>query len=170
MRSTCRALIVGSIAAVAAGGLAIAETAPSLPPNFKLPHGQHDVRTATAGTYTMDVQHTAVIARVSHLGFSMSAFRFGRVSATLQWDPVHIEKSKLSAAVDPASIATPVAGFAQQLMGADYLNTAKNPTAAFVSTAWWSRPAAPANHDRPSAGQARAIAAGTVVLKQFAGS
>jgi polyisoprenoid-binding protein YceI len=64
----------------------------------------------------------------------MSTFRFGKVTATLQWDPAHIERSKLSATVDPGSIATPVPGFAQQLTGADYLNTAKYPTATFVST------------------------------------
>jgi polyisoprenoid-binding protein YceI len=127
------------VAALVVAGLAGAETTPSLPPGFVLPHGQHDVRKATAGTYTLDPMHTAVIARVSHLGFSMSAFRFGKVSATLQWDPVHIEKSKLSATVDPTSIATPVAGFAQQLLGADYLNTAKNPTATFVSTAFHAK-------------------------------
>jgi polyisoprenoid-binding protein YceI len=117
-------------------GLAVAENAPSLPPNFVLPHGQHDVRKAIAGAYTLDVAHTAVIARVSHLGFSMSAFRFGKAQATLQWDPAHIGESKLSAAVDPGSIATPVPGFAQQLIGADYLNAAKYPTATFVSTAF----------------------------------
>ncbi len=87
----------------------------------------------------MDVQHTAVIARVSHLGFSMSAFRFGNAQATLQWDPAHIEKSMLNATVDPSSIATPVPGFAPQLIGADYLNTAKFPTATFVSTAFHAK-------------------------------
>src|ERR1700753_2808558 len=99
------AFVLSTAAAVLAAGFAAAETTPTLPPNFVLPHGQHDVRKATAGTYTMDVMHTAVIAQVSHLGFSMSAFRFGKSSATLQWDPAHIEASKLSATVDPASIA-----------------------------------------------------------------
>src|SRR6185437_4910323 len=103
-----RLFVASTIALFAVAGLAGAEAAPSLPPGFVLPHGQHDVRKATAGTYTSDVQHTAVIARVSHLGFSMSAFRFGKSSATLQWDPAHIEKSKLNATVDPASIETPV--------------------------------------------------------------
>jgi polyisoprenoid-binding protein YceI len=133
MRSS---LIVSAVAMCAAIGVAIADTKSPLPPGFVLPHGQHDVRKATAGTYTSDVQHTAVIARVSHLGFSMSAFRFGKASATLQWNPAHIEKSTLNATVDPASIDTPVPGFAKQLLGADYLNTAKYPTATFVSTAF----------------------------------
>lgn len=106
------------------------------PPPMVLPHGQHDVRKATAGTYTLDPNHTAVIARVSHLGFSMSAFRFGAVEAKLEWDPAHIDKSKLTATIETNSITTTVAGFAQELQGADYLNVAKNPTARFVSTAF----------------------------------
>ncbi|HVU20820.1 MAG TPA: YceI family protein [Rhizomicrobium sp.] len=132
-------LLLSSAALLIVAGMAAAETAPTLPPGFVLPHGQHDVRKATAGTYTSDVQHAAVIARVSHLGFSMSVFRFGKSAATLQWDPAHIEKSTLSASVDPASIDTPVPGFAKQLLGAEYLNTAKYPTATFVSTAFHAK-------------------------------
>ena len=99
-----RLFVASTVALFAVAGLAGAEAAPPLPPGFVLPHGQHDVRKATAGTYTLDPMHTGVIARVPHLGFSMSAFRFGKVAATLQWDPAHIEKSKLTASVDPASI------------------------------------------------------------------
>jgi polyisoprenoid-binding protein YceI len=127
--------LLGLAAVLVLGNRAAAETTPPM----VLPHGQHDVRKATAGTYALDPLHTAVIARVSHLGFSMSAFRFGKVEATLSWDPVHIEKSKLSARVDPASIATPVPDFAKQLLGADYLDTAKHPAATFVSTAFRPR-------------------------------
>src|ERR1700744_3408228 len=137
MRSTV--FVSGAVAILAVASIAAAETTPTLPPNFVLPHGQHDVRKATAGTYTSDVMHTSIIARVSHLGFSMSAFRFGKSSATLQWDPAHIDASKLNATVDPASIATPVQGFAEQLVGKDYLNTAKYPAATFVSTAFHAK-------------------------------
>ncbi|HWA92803.1 MAG TPA: YceI family protein [Rhizomicrobium sp.] len=126
-----RAVSIFTVALVLVGPALAADAPP-----MKLPHGQHDVRTATAGTYTLDPNHTAVIARVSHLGFSMSAFRFGKAQATLEWDPAHIEKSKLSATVDPGSIATPVPDFAQELTGADYLNVAKFPAASFVSTAF----------------------------------
>lgn len=129
----------GAVAVFALAGLATAESTPSLPPGFVLPHGQHDVRKATAGTYTLDPLHTGVIARVSHLGFSKSVFRFGKVAATLQWDPAHMEKAMLAASVETASIATPVAGFAQQLLGAEYLNTAKYPAATFASTAFHAK-------------------------------
>jgi polyisoprenoid-binding protein YceI len=105
-------------------------------PPMVIPHGQKDVRLATAGTYSLDPNHVAVIARVSHMGFSMSAFRFGKVAATLQWDPAAIAKSKLDATVETGSIETNVAGFAEELQGADYLNVAKYPVATFASSAF----------------------------------
>jgi polyisoprenoid-binding protein YceI len=78
----------------------------------------------------------SVEARVSHIGFSTSIFRFGKVSATLQWDPKTVAKSTLTATVETNSIMTNVAGFAEELQGDDYLKAAKNPQATFTSTAF----------------------------------
>jgi polyisoprenoid-binding protein YceI len=130
-------VLLGASIAWSLVGLSIA--AEPAPPPGPLPHGQQDARKAAAGTYTLDPLHTAVIARVSHLGFSMSAFRFGKVQATLQWDPAHMEKSALRASVETSSIATPVPGFAKQLQGKEYLQSAKYPLATFVSTAFRPR-------------------------------
>jgi polyisoprenoid-binding protein YceI len=74
--------------------------------------------------------------RVSHLGFSLSVFRFDRASATLAWDHDAPSKSKLSASVATSSIATNVAGFAAQLTGDKFLNSAAHPSATFVSSAF----------------------------------
>jgi polyisoprenoid-binding protein YceI len=101
-----------------------------------IPLGQKDVTLATAGTYTLDPNHVSVEARVSHIGFSTSIFRFGKAAATLQWDPKAIAKSKLDATVEVNSLMTNVAGFAEELQGGKYLNAAKNPQASFVSTAF----------------------------------
>jgi polyisoprenoid-binding protein YceI len=101
-----------------------------------IPLGQKDVTLATAGTYTLDPNHVSVEARVSHIGFSTSIFRFGKAQATLQWDPKAIAKSKLDATVEVNSLMTNVAGFAEELQGDKYLNAAKNPQASFVSTAF----------------------------------
>jgi polyisoprenoid-binding protein YceI len=101
-----------------------------------IPLGQKDVTLATAGTYTLDPNHVSVEARVSHIGFSTSIFRFGKAAATLQWDPKAIAKSKLDATVEVNSLMTNVAGFAEELQGDKYLNAAKNPQASFVSTAF----------------------------------
>jgi len=101
-----------------------------------IPLGQKDVTLATAGTYTLDPSHVSVEARVSHIGFSISIFRFGKAAATLQWDPKAIAKSKLDATVETSSLITNVAGFAEELQGDKYLNAAKYPQAIFVSTAF----------------------------------
>jgi polyisoprenoid-binding protein YceI len=108
---------------------------PAQPP-MHIPLGQKDVTLATAGTYTLDPNHVSVEARVSHIGFSISVFRFGKASATLQWDPAAIAKSHLDATVETGSLMTNVPGFAEELGGEKYLNAAKNPQARFVSTAF----------------------------------
>jgi polyisoprenoid-binding protein YceI len=105
-------------------------------PPMVIPHGQHDVTLATAGTYTLDPNHVAVVARVSHMGFSVSVFRFGKAAATLEWNPAAIASSKLSATVETGSIETNVPGFAEELQGDQYLKAAKYPQASFVSTAF----------------------------------
>lgn len=119
---------------IAAGNPAFAETAPKAP--MVIPMGQHDYKLATAGTYTLDPNHIGLIARVSHLGFSISIFRFGKVAATLDWNPADISKSKLSATVQTNSIESNVPGFAEELQGDEYLKSAKFPTATFTSTAF----------------------------------
>ncbi len=45
-----------------------------LPPQVTC--GTKDLSAATAGTYALDGNHAAVIARVSHLDYSRSVFRF----------------------------------------------------------------------------------------------
>jgi len=109
---------------------------PAAPPPMVIPHGTSDVTKAVAGEYTLDPNHVGVIARVSHMGFSISIFRFGKVAATWQWDPAAIAKSKLSATVETGSIETNVPGFAEQLAGPQFLNAAAFPQASFVSTAF----------------------------------
>jgi polyisoprenoid-binding protein YceI len=113
---------------------ALADPAPKMP--LVIPHGTQDVTQAIPGEYTLDPNHVAVLARVSHLGFSISVFRFDKVQGKLSWDPAAIAHAQLSATVETASIATNVAGFAAQLAGDDYLKSAKFPEAIFVSTAF----------------------------------
>src|SRR5258706_9432517 len=106
------------------------------PPPGPIPHGHKDVTLALAGNYKLDPDHAGVIARVSHVGFSRSVFRFDRVSGELAWDPNQISRSRLSAAVEISSIATNVADFAALLAGPKYLNSPPFPKATFVSTAF----------------------------------
>lgn len=109
---------------------------PTLPPGFVVPTGTKDATKAIAGNYALDPNHVAVLARVSHAGFSISLFRFEKASAKLYWNPKDVAKSIVSATVETGSITTNVPKFADQLRGAEYLNTARYPKATFVSHAF----------------------------------
>jgi polyisoprenoid-binding protein YceI len=123
----------GAVFAVAASGVA-AQSTSELPPGVYA--GGPVLADASAGAYTIDPDHTAVLARVQHIGYSWLVFRFDRASGKLAWDPAAPEKSSLSVTVQTGSIDTPVKDFATQLAGNDYLKSAKFPEATFVSTAF----------------------------------
>lgn len=120
---------------LAAGlGTAHAQSAPGLPPGVYT--GEPDYNQAPAGTYALDADHASVIARVSHLRYSYSIFRFDRLSAALTWDPDNAAKCSLSAKVETASITSNVKGFSEQLAGDEFLKSRSFPEATFVSTSF----------------------------------
>jgi polyisoprenoid-binding protein YceI len=119
---------------VAGAAVAAAPCPPGLPPGVFC--GSHDLAAATAGTYALDPNHAAVIARVSHLGYSYSIFRFDKPQGVLQWDPASPESSTLSVTVETASVATNVPGFAVQIAGDEFLKAKSFPKATFTSTAF----------------------------------
>lgn len=118
----------------AAGPVAADKAAEPTAPPIAIPHGHKDISLAPSGVYTLDPNHVGVIAKVSHLGFSLSVFRFDRARATLDWNHDAPARSKLTADVATGSIATPVVGFAAQLTGEKFLNAAAHPSATFVSS------------------------------------
>jgi polyisoprenoid-binding protein YceI len=128
------------VLSVALVGTALAQsTQPATQPNGLPPGvymGEADYKQAPAGNYTIDPDHASVIARVSHLRYSWSIFRFDRVSGTLKWDPINPANASLSAKVETASITSNVKGFGQELGGDNYLKSAKFPEATFVSSAF----------------------------------
>jgi len=88
------------VAAVASDGAA--QSSSDLPPGVY--RGGQVLADARAGTYTIDPDHTAVLARVQHIGYSWLVFRFDKASGTLGWDPAAPEKSTLSVTVQTSSI------------------------------------------------------------------
>ena len=130
MRNTGR--LAGLVLGVLVGGSGVALA--QLPPGVF--RGESDIKAAPAGVYALDPSHTSVIAKVSHIGYGLSVFRFGEVEGSLTWDPAQPESSKLTVKVKTASIETPVAGFAKELAGSKYLNATAHPDATFVSTAF----------------------------------
>jgi polyisoprenoid-binding protein YceI len=134
--SIARGLLLGialsQIAAV--GGLAQGICPPGMPPGMFC--GERNIAHATAGTYSLDPDHSSVLARVSHVGYSYSVFRFDRVSGTLGWNPDVVANSTLSAQVVTESITSNVKGFASELAGDKFLNAPRFPEVTFVSTAF----------------------------------
>ena len=128
------ALLATFAIAAPAATLAAPACPPGLPPGVGC--GGKDLAAATAGTYALDPHHAAVVARVSHLGYSLSVFRFGKLKGELKWDPARIAASTLSVSVQTASIETNVEGFAEELAGDKFLKSGAFPEATFVSTAF----------------------------------
>ena len=127
MRRISSLVRVGALGAALLFGSAVAQT-------FTPP--AHDFHVASAGKYAIDPAHTAVIAYVSHVGFSNEAFRFLKVNGELAWDPNNPAADALTVTVDPKSIATADTGatdFAAELQGEKFLNSAKFAAASFVS-------------------------------------
>jgi polyisoprenoid-binding protein YceI len=131
MRSdACSALLALALSAAQIG----VAGAQGLPPGVYV--GERDYHQAPAGAYALDPSHAAVVARVSHIGYSYSVFRFDKVAGALTWDPAAPDRSALSITVETGSIATNVPGFAGELSGPGYLKAAAFPQATFVSTAF----------------------------------
>jgi polyisoprenoid-binding protein YceI len=119
---------------IAGAALAQSKCPPGLPPGVFC--GEKDAKQASAGNYVVDPLHTAVLARVSHVGYSYLVFRFDKADGKFTWDPAAPTKSSLSVSVDTASLVSNVPDFAKELIGDKFLNSAAHPKATFVSTAF----------------------------------
>jgi polyisoprenoid-binding protein YceI len=87
-----------------------------------------------AGTYTLDPSHSKITWSVSHFGFSTYVGQFAKVDGQLRLDPRQPEASQLAVTVDANSVGTLDAALDKHLKSADFLDTAKFPTAAFKAT------------------------------------
>lgn len=61
---------------------------------------------APAGDYALDLGHTSVLFRLSHLGLSMYTGRFAAIEGTLTVNPTTPTASRVSIAIDAASVDT----------------------------------------------------------------
>ena len=130
-----RALVIAlALAGVSATASAQGTCPPGIPDGVFC--GEARPGHAASGDYALDPDHSAVLARVSHIGYSYSVFRFDQVEGTMNWDAASPAKSSMTMTVKTASISTPVKDFAAALRGEQFLNVAKFPEATFVSTAF----------------------------------
>ncbi len=93
---------------------------------------------AAPGTYAMDLSHTSVTLRVSHIGLSAYTARFNQVDGKLVFDPANPSAQSVSAVIDAASLDTAYPD-AKTLdfdakVGKEFLDVASHPKITFVST------------------------------------
>jgi polyisoprenoid-binding protein YceI len=86
-----------------------------------------------AGSYSVDPNHTQVIWSVDHFGFSRLYGMVGGMSGTLELDPKRPAAAKLAIDIPLSGLTVTSPGFAKHLATADLFDTAKFPTARFVS-------------------------------------
>ena len=91
---------------------------------------------APAGIYTLDHNHSTLVFRVSHMGFSRFVGQFAKLEGRLAFDPAHPGQMTVTATADPRSLATPEPppGFRATLLGKDWLDAGRYPEIAFRST------------------------------------
>jgi polyisoprenoid-binding protein YceI len=89
---------------------------------------------AFATTYTLDPNHTQVAFVWNHFGFSDQIGLFGKVEGTLEFDAADPAKSSVNATIAIGSVNSNVKKLDGELVGPDYFDAAKFPTATFKST------------------------------------
>lgn len=86
-----------------------------------------------ADTYAIEGTHTFPRFSYDHFGYSTQLSRFNRTTGTIVLDAAK-QTGSVDIAIDTKSVDTGVELFDQHIQGADFLDTAKYPTATFKST------------------------------------
>ena len=86
-----------------------------------------------AGTYSVGPNHTQVIWSVDHFGFSRLYGMVGGMSGTLDIDPANTRNAKVAIDIPLSGLTVTSPGFGKHLATGDLFDTAKFPTARFVS-------------------------------------
>lgn len=89
---------------------------------------------AFAVTYTLDPGHTQVQFVWNHFSFSNPSAQFGKIDATLEFDPADPTKSSVTATIPLSSVNSNVPKLDQHLQTDEFFDAAKYPTATFKST------------------------------------
>lgn len=84
-------------------------------------------------TYTIDGSHTFPRFSYNHFGLSTQLSKFDKVSGTVVLD-AEARTGAVDVTIDMTSVNTGFAPFNGHIQGADFLDTAKFPTATFKST------------------------------------
>lgn len=87
------------------------------------------------GQYRLDPHHATLLFKVRHMGLAPYVGRFNAFDVALDFDPENPAATRLQATIDTASIDVNYPSFASTLAGPGWLDSARHPTATFVSTA-----------------------------------
>jgi polyisoprenoid-binding protein YceI len=122
--------LAGAITLTAAA--AAAQTA-AVSPQAAASQAQAAAR-VTPGTYKVDPDHTQVLWSVDHMGFSRLHGMVGTMTGTLRLDPANLSAAQVSVDIPLSGLTVTSAGFGKHLQTPDLFDTAKYPTARFVSS------------------------------------
>ena len=86
-----------------------------------------------ADTYQLDPNHTNIIWKAGHFGFSNPDGKFASASGTVTFDQVNPANSKVEVSINTAAVVTGIPKFDEHLRSADFFNVEKFPAATFVS-------------------------------------
>lgn len=117
-----------TLAAAVALGLAATSAAAQAPAA-----GPAAVKSIQAGTYKVDPHHTQVIWSVDHLGLSRLYGMVGQMSGELRLDPARPEAASVAIDIPLSGLTVTSSQFAGHLATGDLFDTAKFPSARFVS-------------------------------------
>jgi polyisoprenoid-binding protein YceI len=85
------------------------------------------------GSYQIDPHHTSLLFKINHMGLSTFVGRFNELDAALEFDPQHMDKSKLSALITIASINVNDPELTQTLLGSSWFDAGRYPQASFTT-------------------------------------
>ena len=85
-------------------------------------------------SYTLDANHTIVLAEWNHFGFSRPVANFGQVDGVLVYDADDVGASSVQVTLPLAGLQSFVPKFNEHLLGADFFDAAKYPAITFAST------------------------------------
>jgi len=92
-----------------------------------------DPMTIRTGEYQLDPQHTAILFKVNHLGFSKFVGRLEQASATLSYDHSKAELATLDALINMSSVNVNNEKFERTLRNRFWFYTDKYPQARFTT-------------------------------------
>lgn len=89
---------------------------------------------AAPETYTMDPDHTQVLASWSHFGFSHPSANFGEADGTIVYDADNVAASSVEVTLPLSGLTSFVPAFDKHLRSAEFFDAAKFPHITFKST------------------------------------